>query len=176
MADEESVEERFARETAGVTEPTAEPVVGEIVPPAAATEVEDGGLPLETFITDDFVGAIFALPGAMMARRTGHEFWQISEEEKNLLGLGAGPAVRALVRKYLSDSNGPMAAMGMVLGAVYAPKIMRESMERRRKPTPRPSPPPPPNYPQSAASPPSSGYEDAGSQESNFDSAEMPDE
>lgn len=128
---DEDVTARFAQETAAVSDPVAEPVVGDILPPGAEGEEPEPDFPLESFITEEFVGLILSMPGKIMARRTGHEWWSPDKNEVALLGKGATPAVRYLLEKYITGGTGPFAALGMVLGVVYAPKVMREQMESR---------------------------------------------
>jgi len=173
MSDDQSVEERFAAETASVTDPSSEPIVSEIFTPGTEPE-PDQTFPLESFITEEFIAAILSLPGAIMARRTGDEWWRPDDDEAELLGKGGAPAARYLVSKYLNDSSGPFAALGMVLGAVYAPKVMRSTIERKRKK--RRSAEPPPTYQPSAESQPSSDYEAAENPTSSSGSAVMQDE
>jgi len=175
MSDDQSAEQRFAAETANVTDPANEPIVSEIIPPGAGGEEPDS-FDLGQFITEEFIAAILSLPGNIMARRTGHEWWKPDQDEADLLGKGGAPAARALLAKYIGEQSGPFAALGMAMGVVYAPKLMREQMERKRekeKPTSRDQRP---DSRTSAESPRSSDSEGAENPTSSFDSVEMPDE
>lgn len=123
---------RFEQETRGVADPVQIPE-GEVIPPG---QTEGGGeLPIDDFatgfLTDEVVAEIFAMPGAIMARKTDHEWWKPDEEEKCLLGKTIGPGVRYLVQRYLSGAAGPFALMGAGLGIVYGPKALREHMEQK---------------------------------------------
>jgi hypothetical protein len=168
----EDVTARFAQETAGVSDPVAEPVVGDILPPGTEAQEPEPDFPLESFITEEFVGMILSMPGKIMARRTGHEWWSPDENEVALLGKGATPAVKYLLEKYITGGTGPFAALGMVLGVVYAPKLMREQMERRAEKSSgseqRQS------YQRGGASPPSSESPGAANPTNNFASSEGP--
>jgi len=116
-------ETEFDQETAGVNDPQQQPIVGDVVPPGA--EVEDESFDLEMFITEEFVGAVFAMPGRIAARKTGHEWWSPDEDEMELLGKAA-PAIRAMIRRWVSETPGPFALLVIVLLVVYLPKAMQE--------------------------------------------------
>jgi hypothetical protein len=164
----DDVRSRFDAETAGVTDPTQNPLVGDVLPPGsrAQTEEESTVFPMDAFITEEMVSALFCLPGAMMARKTGHEWWKPSEEEADLLGKASTPAVKYLVQRYLTENSGPFAALGAVLGVVYGPKFLMEMAERKREKPKNSAPPQSSNGASSA----SSGNEGAGSQPNNSDS------
>jgi hypothetical protein len=167
----EDVSERFAKETAGVADPSAAPVVGQIFPPGSDQQTEAESFPVEDFITEEFVAAIFSMPGNIMARKTGHEWWTPDEDEQELLGKGATPAIKYLIAKYLSGSSGPFAALGAVVAVVYAPKVMREALEQKKEKqrASSPSSPYPPNSQTNAGSQPSSAYAGAGNPMSSSD-------
>ena len=122
-------EERFERETAGVDDSVAEPV-GEVIPPGG--DVEDG-VPLDKFFTDEIVAVVFAVPGNLMARKTGEDYWQISEDELALLGKGCGPGVRYLLNKYLNGADSPTSVMLAALGVVYGPRLMTRIADMKRE-------------------------------------------
>lgn len=123
---------RFRMETEGMADPPNEPPPGEVIPPGGTVE-EAFNVPLEMFITEEIVAAFFALPGNMMARKTGHEWWRPEEEEKEILGKGCTPGIRYLVAKYLTQGAGPLVGLAAALSVVYGPKVVREQIERRRE-------------------------------------------
>jgi hypothetical protein len=128
--DEESEQDsvdRFDAETAEVDSPL-EPE-GEVIPPMGVPEAEDD-FPLESLITPNLCGLLLSIPGAVQARQTGHEFWRLDAEEKELLGSASQPFAVWLVRRYLGEGVGMFAAVGVALAAVYAPRQIREMQER----------------------------------------------
>ena len=160
---EEDAAARFDRETAelgGRIEPE-----GEVIPPADEPDPADS-FPLESLITVDLCGLLFSLPGSIQARRTGHDFWLLDQEEKTLIGTAAQPLCVYLVRRWLGDGIGMYAATAAATAAIYLPRQMREMQEqaakRNRAQGDRPAPSE--QAPSSTAgSPPSSVNGDAGS-------------
>jgi len=131
--DEETEEEsvsRFDTETAEVDSPL-EPE-GEVIPPSAADEAAAESLPLESLVTPQLCGLLMSLPGAVRARQTGHEFWNLSEEEKQLAGELSQPLMVYLVRRYLGDGVGMFAATAAILAAMYGPRQLREMQEQEQ--------------------------------------------
>jgi hypothetical protein len=156
---------RFDQETAEVDSPI-EPE-GEVIPPPHGDDTAEDSFPLEALITPAICGLILSMPGMIQAKRTGHEWWKLDEEEKQLLGEASQPLAVYLVRKYLGEGVGMFAAAAVALTAVYAPRQIREMQEARdpassaqSQPTPRSS---------QGGSRPSSVSEDAGSQSSSGD-------
>jgi hypothetical protein len=169
--DEESDEAaavRFETETAEVDEA----IQGEAIPPGGdgTAATADESIPLESLVTPKLCGLLLSIPGAIRARQTGHEFWQLDEEEKSLLGEASHPLAVFLVRKYLGESIGMFTSTAVALMAVYGPREMREQQLKRKargEEGPQPLRPNPPTS--QAASPPSSASGDA-ARASNSDS------
>lgn len=157
---------RFENETAYVADPEASEPVGEVIPPGGEAEPEEESFvfPVEEFITEEIVGGLFSMPGNMMARKTGEEWWKPDADEVDLLGRGIAPPLRFLVAKYLGANSGPYAVIGAVLGAVYGPRMIRELRQSRTQPK---TPDRPPNSRRASAS--SSASADAASQPNNSD-------
>lgn len=79
------------------------------------------------------------MPGNLQARRTGHEFWRLENEEKDLLGAASQPVLVYLVRKYLNDGVGMFAGLATALAAVYGPRQLMEMQEQaKEKKNPKP--------------------------------------
>lgn len=136
---EEESRSRWARET----EEVDEPMEGEVIPPGQQTEApgEAGPSILEKFITEELCGTLFALPGVLQAKRTGHEWWRLEEEEKQLVGEATQPLILHLVQTYLGESIG---MYGMALGAlaaVYGPRQLREKLAEDEPEKPQKTPP-----------------------------------
>jgi hypothetical protein len=139
--------ERFITETAGVRDPYAPS--GEPLPPGSPTG--DAAIPASEFITEEFVSECFALPGNMIARKTGEDFWLIPDEEKELLGKGATPAVKAWLQNVLDGPETPQTLLLATLLVVYGPRVARQiiisSLRARGKMQPKPQPSPKTNQP-----------------------------
>jgi hypothetical protein len=171
---EEQSAERFERETAGIggrIEPQ-----GEVLPPPDPA-AEDDPFPLESLITVELCGLLFSLPGSIQARRTGHEFWLLDQEEKTLIGTASQPLMVYLVRRWIGDGIGMYAATAAAAAAIYLPRQMRETMEqaaekRRAQRGPQDGPQDDPNdrvRRSSGESQPSSANGDAGNPANNDD-------
>jgi hypothetical protein len=162
---EEQATERFDRETAGIggrMEPE-----GEVIPPEQAEE----SFPLESLVTVELCGLLFSLPGSIRAKQTGHEFWKLDDEEKNLLGTASQPLMVYLVRRFLGEGVGMYAATAAALAAVYLPRQMREAQEQAaaKKRGPGPAKPNGAAQPSQAEYPQSSASVDAASHASSAD-------
>lgn len=163
---DEEHRERFARETAEVDQPI-EPA--EVISPSPGDDQAAEEFPLESVITVNLCGLLLSLPGAIRARQTGHLWWRLDDDEKQLLGEASQPLAIFLVRKYLGESIGIFTATAIALTAVYAPRQIREMQEKDdpKKSKASASNPPPPNSPE--ASQPSSANVDVESPSNNDD-------
>jgi len=155
-------EPSFEDEVAGITDPDIGTPEGEIIPPENQAPTDW----IDLMITPQIVGLLLAMPGSIMARKTGEEWWQINAEEKELLGEAATPGIRFAVRKYLSESVGPWAGLATAAGIVYGPRMVREAMERKERES---KPKPPLNRHSEKASASSSAKEGAASPGANSD-------
>lgn len=165
--DEESEEDsvsRFDQETAEVDEP----LEGEVIPPTDQEADAEDSFPLETLVTAEVCGLLFSIPGAVRARQTGHKFWLLDDEEKELIGKASQPLMVYLVRKYLGEGVGMFAATAVALTAIYAPRQLKEvQLHREEKRNPGRREAPPPTSP--GESQPSSESGDVGSQSNSGD-------
>ena len=167
--DEETDEQsasRFDQETAEI-DGRLEPE-GEVIPPSDQPIAEDS-FPLESLISIELCGLLFSLPGSIRAKQTGHDWWQLDQEEKTLIGTASQPLVVYLVRRWLGDGVGMYAATAAALAAVYLPRQMREMQEQAEKRN-APQGGSKPNgqaHPSPAGSPPSSVNVDAASRVSS---------
>lgn len=139
---EQASDERFERETAGVGQPLETPEGEVIAPPAPEPEV-----PLETLITPQLCGLIMSIPGLIRAKQTGHEWWKLDNEEKQLLGEAWQPFAVWAVRKYLGETVGMFTAAAVATVLVYSPRQIREMQERPSKRGPGAPPKSPPSQP-----------------------------
>jgi hypothetical protein len=154
---EEVSEARFDEETAAIG---GVPGEAEETGPAAAPASEE--VPLESLVTPHLCGLLLSLPGAIQARRTGHDFWLISDEEARLLGEASQPLAVYLVRKYLGEQIGMFASTVVAMTAVYAPRWMQEQqVQKKNRGEGGPVYPPPHPRSSPAGSAPSSASVDA---------------
>lgn len=123
---------RFDTETAYVQDP--ETLEGEVIPPGQTGEEEEEEpfeFPVADFINPELVSAFLAVPANMMARKTGEQWWRLSNEELELLGKSSTPGIKYLVEKYLSAAAGPLAGLGASLAVIYGPRVMRQARQRQ---------------------------------------------
>ena len=158
---------QFDRETAEVDDFGE----GEVIPPKPRTGVEDAedDFPLEDLITPKVVGTTFSLPGLLMAKKTGHAFWKLDEEEIMLMGEAWQPVSVYLIKKYLGTGVGMFAAAIATTAAVYGPRWMQEQREAARaKKGKQPNQANPPDSSETTSAS-SSDFEDAESQSNSED-------
>lgn len=126
-------EREFDEQTGWIGADPAEAIEGEVVPPGGAAEGENDATAFDEFITPDLVVSIFTMPARIMARKTGDDWWRPEEEEEEMLEK-ATPAVRAIVREWVSAEVGPWGVLAGVLGAYYIPRVIRHRTESKKDP------------------------------------------
>lgn len=72
-----------------------------------------------------------ALPSVIMLQSTGHDFWNLSSEEKDIMASGASEVARIFIK---TDPKWAVLGIAMInIGMIYTSRILMEIEERRKE-------------------------------------------